>query len=369
MSYWLDRYDQRDGNRLGIIVNFKSLRFVRSENSVGALEVLLPLEYYNPNDWWKNQIIEVWRNTPQGNSLQGETAYFLRDWTIERTKDYEQLVKLYAYDANWLLSTRIVAYAAGSPQADKTDEADDMMKAIIRENFGSLADTERQLASLSIAPDYSQLPSISKSFSRRNVFNVLRDISDTVKESGVYNVFDIIRTEPCNFEFRTYKDCRGIDHSRDSGSPRFVGEKYGNLAKPKLEYQSSDEATFVYAGGQGEEEDRIIKTAQDDLRIGNGYPYNFIEKWVDARHLESEASVQAEADAELAASRPRQFLSGNLIDMPAMRYGVDFGFGDIVTAEAFGQTMNLHVSTVDISVDPDNGEKISILLKGEEYVQ
>ena len=46
--------------------------------------------------------------------LQGDTAYFLRDWIIERTNDYQQLVRLYAYDANWLLSTRIVAYAAVS---------------------------------------------------------------------------------------------------------------------------------------------------------------------------------------------------------------------------------------------------------------
>jgi hypothetical protein len=369
MNYWLDRYDQRDGNRIGIIENFTSLRFVRSENSIGALEVVLPIKYYNPNDWWKNQIIEVWKSTPQGNALQGETAYFLRDWDLDWSNEGELLVSLYAYDANWLLSTRIVAYAAGSPQADKADEADDMMKAIIRENFVSLADTERQLASLSVAPDYSQLPSISKAFSRRNVFNVLRDISDTVKESGIYNAFDIIRTQPCNFEFRTYKDCRGIDHSRASGQPRFVGEKYGNLVKPKWKYQSSDEATFVYAGGQGEEEDRIVKTAYDDLRIGNGYPYNFIEKWIDARHLEAEAAVQSEAEAELAVSRPRQFLSGNLIDMPSMRYGLDFGFGDIVTTEAFGQTMDLHITTVDISVDSNNGEKIGILLKGEEYVE
>lgn len=369
MSYWLDRYDQRDGNRIDIIENFVSLRFVRSENSIGSLEVVLPLKNYNPNDWWKNQIIEVWKSTPQGNALQGETAYFLRDWDLDWSNEGELLVKLYAFDANWLLSTRIVAYAAGSPQADKTGKADDIMKAIVRENFGSLADTERQLASLSVAPDYSQLPEISKAFSRRIIINLLQDLCDMVKEQGVYSAFDIIRMQPCNFEFRTYRDYRGIDHSRDSGSPRFVGEKYGNLAKPKLEYKSSDEATFIYAGGQGEEEDRIVKTARDDIRIGNGYPYNLIEKWVDARQLETEASVQAEADAELAANRPRQFLSGNLIDMSSMRYGIDFGFGDIVTAEAFGQTMDLHVSTVDISVDPNNGEKISILLKGEEYVQ
>jgi len=31
--------------------------------------------------------------------------------------------------------------------------------------------------------------------------------------------------------------------------------------------------------------------------------------------------------------------------------------------------MDLHITTVDISVDSNNGEKIGILLKGEEYVE
>lgn len=365
MSYWLERYHQQSGQRIGIIENFAKLHFIRTENTIGALEVELPLLYYNPDEWWKNQVLEVWKQDGFGQSLQGETAYFLRNWQLYRNDNYEQMIRLYAADANFLLASRIVAYAAGSAQADKTDEADDMMKAIVRENLGTLADATRQIAALTCEADLSLLPSTTKSFSRQNVFNVIRDISDATKETGTYNVFDVIRTTPCNFEFRVYKDRRGIDHSRDSSDPRFVGEKYGNLSKPSLEYRGSEEITFVYAGGQGEEADRIIKTAQDDSRIGDGYPFNRREYFRDARNCETDAAVQAEADAALAEGRPKRILTGDLIDMPSMKYGVHFGFGDLLTAEAFGVSMDVHVTSVDITAGPD-GEKIKISLRGED---
>lgn len=50
-------------------------------------------------------------------------------------------------------------------------------------------------------------------------------------ENGVYLAFDVVRTAPAAFQFRTYAGQRGTNHSRTSGDPRLVGKQYGNLAE------------------------------------------------------------------------------------------------------------------------------------------
>ena len=41
----------------------------------------------------------------------------------------------------WVLSGRVVAYPAGHAQANQTDQADDLMRAVVRYNLGSSATT------------------------------------------------------------------------------------------------------------------------------------------------------------------------------------------------------------------------------------
>jgi len=366
MNYHIEQYDQNSKQRIDIFEAFEHLEFVRSENAVGAMTLTMPLRFYDPAMWWQNQILEIWRAYRGTPALVGETAYFVQDWQVYRDDNDQLLVDIYAVDANWILDTRIVNYAAGSPQAEKTGHIDDIMKAIVRENFLSQAPAERRLPGLECAPNYGLLPSITKGFSHRNVLTVLQELADASTQEGTYAVFDTIRTTPGNFEFRTYAGVRGVDHSRDSGDPRFVGEKYGNLKKPLKRYEHSDERTVIYAGGQGEEEERIIKTAKDDVRIARGYPYNFKEKFHDCRHLSAEASIQAEADAELRRCRPRRIISGDLIVSPMMMYGVHFNFGDIVTVDAMDEAVDCHISSVAVTVDSDKGEQIEVVLRSED---
>lgn len=366
MRYWLEVYDPLSTNRLRIVSNFRSLQIVRTENAVGALVVSLPLKEYKAYEWKLNQVIEVWREKGGNTALQNETAYFVQDWQIYRDRSGEVLVDIYAADANWILSTRVVDYYAGSSQADKSGKADDIAKAIVRENFLSLAVAERRIPRLACDVNVGAGPQITKSFSRRNVLTVLQEIAETSLENSVYLVFDVVRTVPCEFEFRTYVGMRGVDHSRDSSDPRFVGEIYGNLEDAFLRYEYFDECTVAIAGGQGEGADRLIKYAKDLSRISNGSPYNYRERFVDARQDETEAAVQAEADAELYRGRPKRIISGKLIDTLATSYGVNYGFGDIVTVEAFGQTVDCHVASVQISVDSKGGERVEVALRSED---
>jgi hypothetical protein len=146
---------------------------------------------------------------------------------------------------------------------------------------------------------------------------------------------------------------------------RLVGEKYGNLVTPSFGTYHADERNYIYAGGQGEEADREIVEVSDALRIGAGYPYNRKEYFADARHADTTAGVISSANQALAENVPKQIMSGSLVDTPGLQFGVHYGFGDVLSVEAFGFAVDCHVSSVAARVDSMNYETLSVRLRGE----
>lgn len=364
MRYQVDRF-RPDGTRIDSIQNFNTLSYVRTENEIGALVLTIPLKAFKYEDWSVNQVLEIWREKNGVLELQNETAYFVQDWELYNDAG-QHMIAVFAKDANWLLDTRIVAHYAGSTDSTKTDYADDMMKEIVYSNMGAgTTDTDRVLSGFTIAPDTSASVSITRSFAWGQLTGVMQDICNSATEQGTYTCFDVVRTSPCNFEFRTYTGQRGVDHGRTSGDVRLVGEIYGNLEDARLGTYHGEEWNYVYAGGEGEEYARIIETASDAARIGQGYPYNRREYFQDARQQATTDAVYSDAYAALGEGKPKQVMSGKLVDTYGMQFGIHYGFGDIVSVEAFDTAVDCHVTSVGVKYDAENGEQIDIRLRGE----
>jgi len=363
MRYQVDWYSP-DLVRIGTLQAFNSLSLVRTENEIGALVMTLPSHGFDTNSFKVGQYLEVWRETHGVSRLFGETAYFVQDWEFY-SEGGQHLVAVYAKDLNFFLGTRIVYASAGSENAEITDKADDMMKTIVTDQMDTGAATERKITNFSVQPKVGKSISITRGFAYGIVLGVCQDIANSATEQGTYTVFDIVRTSLGKFEFRTYIGQRGVDHSRDSGDPRFVGEVYGNLENPRLGFYHGEEWNFVYCGGQGEGESRVIKTASDAARIGQGYPYNRKEYWRDARHQETDDGVQSDAYAALAEGKPKVVMTGKLLDTPGMQFGRDYDFGDVVSVEAFNTAIDCHVASVAINYAAEGGETIDISLRGE----
>lgn len=363
MRYELVWYTH-EGVRKGVIQAFESLQYIKTQNAIGALVVDIPRALYQYDEFAVGDIFEVWREKGGVLELQNETAYFLQDWEFRAEADGAELLTLYAADANWLLDTAIVYAFAGSADADMTGVPDDLMKAIVRKQLGSEATADRQ--KLSVAPDLTQGgDSISKAFAYRNVLSVLQEICDIAKEKNdIWLGFDVVRTAPGEFEFRTYVNQRGQNHSRSSGDPRLVGKQYGNFAEPSFGTYRSGEKNWVLVAGQGEGEERMLIVRSNPARM-NASKWNRRELFKDSRDDESEDALIADGDAALAENTPKQILTGTLLDTAGMLYGIHYGFGDILTAEAFGYSVDCHVNSVRVKVDQEKGEQLSIKLAGE----
>lgn len=363
MRYQIEHMDT-SGNRLNLIQAFIHLDYVRTVNTVGAMKLTLPRQKWDYEDFRVGQLLEIWREKNGSLTLQNETAYILQDWVFYTDSEGNHQIDLYAKDLNMLLDTRIVAYAAGSSEAEKTDYADDMIKEIVDENLVSATTTARNISNLSIAPELSASESMTKGFAWRNVLRTCQEIAEAATEAGTRTYFDIVRTDRATFQLRTYTGQRGNDHSRTSGDMRLVGEKYGNLISPSFGTYHYDEWNYVYCGGQGEEDDREIVEVDDSTRINTGYPFNRKEKFADARNIDTTAGVTAEANQSLGEGAPKQIMSGSLSDTPGMQYGIHYGFGDILSVEAFGFSVDCHVSSVAGKVDANKYEQLTCRLRG-----
>jgi hypothetical protein len=362
MRYEIDWYTDA-GVKLGVIQAFTSLEYVRTENTIGNMILTIPRELMRYEDFAVGQLFEIWREKHGSLELQNDTAYFLQDWQFYTDTDGREYIQLYATDANWLLDTAIVWAYAGSSQAEKTGKPDDMMKAIVREQLGELVVAERR--KLTVQNDVGAGgASITKAFAYRNVLTVLQELADIANENGVYLAFDVVRTAPATFQFRTYAGQRGTDHSRTSGDPRLVGKQYGNLAEASFGTFHSNERNWVLVGGQGEEDARVTVERYNTSRIGES-KWNRREFFKDSRDNDNTAALQADGDEVLNDHKPKQILTGRLLDTPGMQFGVHYQFGDIVTAQAFGYNVDCHISSVRVKVDQDNGEQIDVRLRGE----
>jgi hypothetical protein len=362
MRYEIDWYTDA-GVKKGVIQAFTSLEYVRTENTIGSMILTIPRQLMRYEDFAVGQLFEIWREKHGSLELQNDTAYFLQDWQFYTDREGREYIQLFATDANWLLDTAIVWAYAGSAQAEKTGKPDDMMKAIVREQLGDLAIVERRKLTVQNNVGAGGA-SITKAFAYRNVLTVLQELADVANENGVYLVFDVVRTAPATFQFRTYAGQRGTDHSRTSGDPRLVGKQYGNLDEAAFGTFHSDERNWVLVAGKGEEDARMTVQRYNTARIGSS-KWNRREYFKDSRDNDTTAALEADGDEVLNDYKPKQILTGRLLDTSGMQFGIHYQFGDIVTAQAFGYNVDCHISSVRVKVDQDNGEQIDVRLRGE----
>lgn len=362
MRYEAVWYDHQ-GTRKGVIQAFNSLEYVKTQNAIGSLVMNIPRGLMQYDQFSVGDIFEVWREKGGVLELQNETAYFLQNWELWADSEGGEYITLTCSDANWLLDTAIVAAFTGSDEAEMTGIPDDLMKAIVSKQLGSTASAWR--SKITEAPNLGAGgASITTAFAYRNVLEIVADLAKQANEAGVWVGFDVVRTAPGAFEFRTYTGQRGQDHSRTSGDPRFVGKQYGNLSEAKFGTYHADERNWVCVAGQGEGDKRVL-VFRENIARRDASKWNRREFFVDSRSETDTAILESDGDAALDEYKPKQVLTGTIHDTPGMQYNIHYQFGDVLSVEAFGYFVDCHVKSVRVKVDQDGGEQLDIKLEGE----
>jgi hypothetical protein len=356
-----------------LLENLISGEVVKTVNGAGFISLVMEMDKDDPGadilPWSLNEdmLLDVWRRDYEGKPQPLLTG-FLRGWTIQEGMGGRYVLTLRGPGVGEILERRIVAYKAGTAEADKTDQADDMMKEIVRENLGADAHSSRDLSGLGfiVDDDLSLGVSMGKAFSFRNVQTVLEEISEASAVDGtpVYFAIETYLDENGKvcLEFKTYINQPGLD--RTGGQQVVFGDRFGNVELASLTYSALEEKNYYYAGGQGEGEDRITTSGGMRLRQ-KATPYNLREVFVDARHLESLADLIDLVNGLLNSQLPRYSFIATLVDGPQARYGLDWGHGDKVRVNYMGYGFTGIVRNVRFTVNGVGDERVEGKFEGE----
>lgn len=359
------------GQLITIPKDYVKISWNRVEMNYGVARITLP-GYYPPSVIEQEDgIVSIQRGYSSSNlPLLNDTLYMRVGWKLIQ-ENSEWLWEIYCVDLNHVLTRRYVDYNSASSYASKLAPADDMIKAIMRENYGSLAtDTTRSIAStLTIQADASGGQTLRKGFANRRVLDVIQEIAQQSRELGTYISFDVICKQPptatstFSAEFRTYVGQRGADRRvTTTNQPLLLGPDFGSMQKVVLDYNGENRITRAIVAGQGVADVRAKARATNTTKAGQS-PWGLIEYIEDSRNPDENANfIQNEASGLLKNKQPRLLVQGEFVPTPALLYDVNFGFGDFVPFQVRGQTFDARLSAVSGEYTRDAGETISIVL-------
>jgi hypothetical protein len=344
-----------------------SFAYTNVVNGLGPFSLHLPASF-DRDLIARNRRVEFWRKPPGGSFRRDYVGLITRHFRSQ-ARGGNIVREIGGSSLNVLLKRRIVAYAAGGvhlPYSKKTDQIDDMMKAIVRENLGSLANTTRQLSSslFSVEADAGLGPSITRQFSMDNVFTLLNSLSANARAEGTEIYFEIVPTTETQFEFRTYVGQPGQDRTASSGiSPLVFSFERENVSEMSLDEDWEDEINVFQVGGQGEADRRTLLTVntysaiQDALARAEGF--------YDGRNISPDATALQDAGhAELLQHRALKRLTAKIVNAPGALYQKDWWFGDRVTLSFDGLQVDALIRSVSVARDGNFRESIDSTLEG-----
>lgn len=350
-----------DNTRIAYLSDVGPFRYTKALNADGDFEIALPPSI-PLRDLAKDQLVRISRRAP-GGVLAVDFAGIIRDWSSAQTPSgFARTVA--GPGMGWVLSGRVVAYPAGNAQASQTDQADDMMRAIVRYNLGSSATTgngRQATASISSAlfgvqADVGLGPSLSLGFSYNNVADVLRKISNAARSAGTPVYWEMVPVGSA-FEFRVNVGQLGQDLTSGQNALTF-GPEFGNFANGRLTFVSRDECNYAYALGQGQEDARNVQVSEDTER-SQASTWSLREAAVEDTQLTTDAALIDRADAETMAGRPLWMLDGDLVSTKNTQYQRDWGLGDLVNVTFDGIQSTALVRAVTVSVDGTGNETVT----------
>jgi hypothetical protein len=334
-----------------------SLEWNIVENDAGTLHAVLPQlwdwSYFQP---YRTLILE--RDTGAGYAIVENRRWFLQDWAFGTDEQGNHYTEITARDQNILLDGYVNAYPQGDAKADRTDQYDDLCKLFVTDNMVSPTDTTRTLAGITVATGVGDAPEDTVSMSYKNGLALCREFANASQEEGTYLVFDLVNTGAGTYEMRTYIDQHGVDHSMTGGDPRVI-----TLRNARIETKWSEARNVITAGGMGSKAARIVKTATNTAALAYS-KFCRREAFVSASGTETEDAVQAVARAELYKTRPKVILTGTIEETPGLQYGIDYGWGDLLTAQYRGISVDCHVVAVGATYNAGK-EELQITVRGE----
>lgn len=405
------------GRRIALLQNMSFFAYSRSTHGLGTFEAGFPLEAYRklyPPIFQPDLRVDVWRSPREGIPMRREGMYLLRMPRVyTREEDAMDIIVIYGRDLKDLLNRRIVAQPAGTSYTRKSDEIDDMMKAIVREQFlyGTVTDVDMVVDNTRampqdeffVQPDQALGPTYTKTFAERNVMDILRELHDASRQLYYTNpltdlkiYFNIVPVDiramieyildeetglpiedesgngylvdesssganaDIGFRFETYAGLFGQD--RTDG---LVFSKENNNVRDlawSISHLEERNSAVVKGFGRGDSREW---TVVDNTPAVNASRWNRVEVFVDASTEPDQTRLEDFGYPALEEHKPDEKITATFLNVPASPdtpeslYGVQWDLGDLLPVYYVGRKFDVEVDVVYVGVDEDGTETIT----------
>jgi hypothetical protein len=342
------------GTYLDVIDDYTGMSLTLVVNDVGSLTLDMPPDY-PLNKLVPDTRFEVWRAVGTGPlKLLGNTQFILQEIKRGRDQNGARTLQVVAPTINSILKRRVIPYNDdGSVYVERVDYSENIMKYAVYWNFMLPTDTNRMIATATFDTETATTALTSvvgAQYAHKIVADVLKDLADQSYQLGYALYYDIEATAPPgSLLFKTYR-VRGQDRRSSSTSGQLLlGYDLGNIGAYTISEIYTDEITFVYCAGPGEDDVRSVITAEDTTRSGRSV-FGRRELWEDYQDGDDDAKLTSRANALLAANRPQKIFEGEMINVPGTLFGVHWNWGDILPVSVEGESFDTVVSAVSIGM-------------------
>lgn len=336
----------------------------------------------------KDTILAIYRTVGNQRSLLLDTVWFVRSIEQFREATGSFVIKMTAYDTNYLLASRLTSGQSGagtSPQDTYKDVTiSQIMSDLVNRNIGKNAGITRRLPNFNEGRELSgygykieYYNENGMSFPYVNLLTALQELTQMTQfpvnvNDTLYPVyFDTIATDTNQYLFSQFANQRGIDRRFVDGNSKatLLSDTSSQLQDIRLVVDWQDEktsATGVYQTTSGTSTVITVATALDKTRIANS-PFSYREVLFQAKS--SNVSGEAVDFLKEPINYPVYAVYATLQDSPGFLFGIDWGYGDFVTINAFGSIVDVRINAISITVT-NKAEQISTQMQvSEAYTQ
>lgn len=357
------------GERLTLLKHI-SMELARRRGDVGALTLTLDPSLYDFNMLNQRDARIVIERSVRGGQpyVEGRTTWFVRKATLSGGINQPESIKLTALDANCLLNRRIVAYYPEEPETEKEEmPVLDIILEILRENLGGDAIAARDLSNYLYIPpattNYGPVHSINLAW--QEVGNTIKELIEVAKAGDTTLSLDIQlqSIEPLKLIVVVGKTI-GTDRTESSGivpgGGLLIGPDYGNFDDWTLEYDYTNELSYLYGGGEGDDDDRLIVEIQNSAAV-NASPFGRIEGWDENPEADITEQLETWMIGRLQKRITRPKITGRIAEGEQLIWGENLNFGDIVPVQVKGNLYNCIIESYQLRNTPSGGDELNII--------
>jgi len=323
----------------------------------------------------KDTILAIYRTVGTQKSLLLDTVWFVRTVEQFRESTGSFVLKITAYDTNYLLASRIIL---NSRNAFYSEYISTVMSKLVKTNIGSGA-SNRQMTNFTESTDFSEYgykishySSDGVAYAYANLHSALQELSNLTLQptdfgETLYPIyFDTVAVTTNSFVFQLFPNQRGSDRRYTEGSSKglLISDTFCQMQNVRFVSDWQDEKTSVTAMYKYPDGNTQVVTVQDPRRIANS-PYSVREMIFSSQN--DKLTANANSVLRDPSVYPQFSVYATLQDIPSFLFGVDWNYGDYITINAFGTQVNTRIQGITITVT-NKAEQIDVNMQVSESI-